>query len=168
MDESKNESNNENDNGDENENDNENENENEKEKAENLSNMIKQTEALQGSLMSDIRLLGNNHDETKNVLLRLLEQDLIECENDLHNLKINYVEQLIVVDNEKSKLKNKMRINGVRGYGDEEVEDEVEKRDLTGATASTSLHTLLSFIFHFFYSIIYFLFSIVTIYLKFF
>ena len=117
--------------------------------------MIKQTEALQGSLMSDIRLLGNNHDETKNIILRLLEQDLIECENDLHNLKISYVEQLIVVDNEKSKMKNKIRINGVLGYGDEEVEDEVEKRDLTGATASTSLHTLVSFIFSFFFILLF-------------
>ena len=75
---------------------------------------------------------------------------------------------MIVVDNEKSKMKNKKRINGVRGYGDEEVEDEVEKRDLTGATASTSLYTLLSCIVSFFHSLIYFLFSIVTIYLKFF
>ena len=128
-----------------NESKNENEDENEIEKAENLSNLIKQTEAVQGRLMSDIRLIGNNNDETKNILLRLLENDLIECENDLYNLKINYVEQLIVVDNEKSKLRNKMRSIGALGYENEEVEDEGEKRDLTGATASTSLDAFFLF-----------------------
>ena len=124
---------------------NENEIENETEKAEEINNLIKHTEANQTQLMSEIRLLGKNNDVTKNILLRLLQRDLIQLEEELHKLKIGYVEQLIVIDNKKMKYKKKMKSKDVLQYGDDmyvydnELKNEVEERDLTGATASTSL-----------------------------
>ena len=73
------------------------------------------------------------------------QRDLIQLEEELHKLKIGYVEQLIVIDNKKMKYKKKMKSNDVLLYGDDmyvyddELKNEVEERDLTGATASTSL-----------------------------
>ena len=71
-------------------------------KAEELNYLIKQGESSKSQLMSNIRILGKNSDV---ILRKILTDDLLKYEKEIHKLKIQYVESLIVA----GKLKNKMK-----------------------------------------------------------
>jgi hypothetical protein len=63
---------------------------------EELNNLIKQTESFRSQLMSDIRLVEGN--KNKELFLSVLQDDLRVCEKELHQLKIRYVESLLIAD----------------------------------------------------------------------
>ena len=65
-----------------------------------LQHAIRQRESMRTRLMSDIRLLEATK-PTKKVLVRALQEELLACEGDLHQLKIAFVEALMVVDEVK-------------------------------------------------------------------
>ena len=71
---------------------------------EELNNLIKQTESYRSQLMSDIRLIEGN--KNKEVFLIVLQDDLRLCEKELHQLKIRYVESLLIADREEVKEGN--------------------------------------------------------------
>ena len=71
---------------------------------EELNNLIKQTESYRSQLMSDIRLIEGN--KNKEVFLIVLQDDLRLCEKELHQLKIRYVESLLIADREEVKEVN--------------------------------------------------------------
>ena len=71
---------------------------------EELNNLIKQTESYRSQLMSDIRLIEGI--KNKEVFLIVLQDDLRLCEKELHQLKIRYVESLLIADREEVKEGN--------------------------------------------------------------